>query len=96
MKDKFLLVCITDLIELSSLLPLRLLIDFNSDIFIGLGDDKKNITNVWAIFKSDDKRLNALAFVFRKMLDKVGIKSKYMVQIKTSLPKDITILRGSL
>ena len=93
MKDKFLLICVTDLINPFSLFPLRLLIDSNKDIFVGLGNDKKNIVNIWIVFKSDDcERLNALAFMFRKMLDKIKIKSKYMIRIKKSLPKNFIII----
>jgi len=86
-----LLVCITELI--SQLPLLSILLDSNKDIFVGIANDKKSIVNVWAIFQSKDaKRIESLAFVFRKLLEKQGIKSKYMVQVKRSIPKGWEIL----
>ena len=85
------LVCITELI--SQLPLLSILLDSNKDIFVGIANDKKSIVNVWAIFQSKDaERIESLAFVFRKLLEKQGIKSKYMVQIKRSIPKGWEIL----
>jgi len=86
-----LLVCITELI--SQLPLLSILLDSNKDIFVGIANDEKSIVNVWAIFQSKDaERIESLAFVFRKLLEKQGIKSKYMVQIKRSIPKGWEIL----
>ena len=85
------LVCITELI--SQLPLLSILLDSNKDIFVGIANDEKSIVNVWAIFQSKDaERIESLAFVFRKLLEKQGIKSKYMVQIKRSIPKGWEIL----
>ena len=93
MNNQVLLVCITELI--SQLPLLSILLDSNKDIFVGLANDKESIVNVWAIFQSKDaKRIEALAFVFKKLLEKQGIKSKYMVQIRKSIPKDWQIIKG--
>jgi|GEM_PF-5986765 len=82
-----LLASITDLCDPYYYIPLTLLLDANKDIFIGLAGDRKNIANVWAIFKSENcQRIEALAFVFRKLLEKRGIKSKYLVQIRKKMP----------
>jgi len=82
-----LLACITDLCDPYDFIPLSILFDANKDIFLGLAGDKKNITNVWAVFESENsQRIEALAFVFRKWLEKKGIKSKYLVQIRKKMP----------
>ena len=90
--DMVLLACITELLPQSPLLAI--LFDSNKDIFLGIANDKQSMVNVWAIFQSEDrKRIEALAFVFRKLLEKQGIKSKYMVQVRKTIPKNWEIIR---
>jgi len=95
MNNQVLLVCITELMTPTHFPLLPILFDSNKDIFVGIANDKEVIVNVWAIFQSKDaERIESLAFVFRKLLEKQGIKSKYMVQIKRSIPKDWEVIKG--
>ena len=71
------------------------IIQANRDIFLGVYNPKtpKKLGESVLVFKSDDeKRIEALEFIFRKLFEREGIRSKWVVQTKRDLKNYVLIV----
>ena len=71
------------------------IIQANRDIFLGVYSPKtpKKLGEDVLVFKSDDeKRIKALEFIFRKLFEREGIRSKWVVQTKSVLKNYVLIV----
>jgi len=87
-EKRYLVVFATIFFGHREFLPLYLIIQANKDIFKGIFAPKKpeTILDCYVIFESnDEERINNLAEAFRLIIDKLGYKAKYMVQVKKRL-----------
>jgi len=60
----------------------------NEDIFLGVYMPKnpQRVDEQFLVFKTEDqKRIEALEFVFRRLFKREGVESKWVVQVKNTL-----------